>query len=466
MAGYAEFAKKVIELVGGPENISKASHCISRLRFDLKDMAAVEEEDIRKLPGVLGTQRAGRQFQVIVGHTVNQAFAEVEKLLPKVSDHKLVEEKEEKAEKPKTTAGSFFMGLIGHMAGCVYPALSVFVVAGLIKTVPTLLGSGMLGLLSAESSIYVIFTFIGNACFYFLPVFLGYSSAKHFNSDPFIGMMLGAILIAPGFLSQIESGASLKYFGVPIGMNDYSMTVLPVILMVAAESYVERFLKKYIPEKLQMILVPTLAVFAMSFIGLCFLAPLGQYLGTYLAALLFWIHNTLGPISTGIMAAIYCPMIMTGMHHTVNMVGITALLQNGYDTFLLVAFGPSLMATLGTALAVGLKAKKTEVRSIAFSAAFFNGVCGLSEPLIFGVLLQYPKAMAAYMLGGFAGGLFMGITNVIGYSLLGSNLLGLLAYSGGTKMNFIYGITGCVLAFVVAFAFIWLLGFEKAPKKA
>ncbi|MCI8402161.1 MAG: PTS transporter subunit EIIC [Lachnospiraceae bacterium] len=460
MTSYTEFAKKVIELVGGPDNIHKASHCVSRLRFDLKDMSVVKEEDVKQMEGVLGTQKVNRQFQVVVGHAVGQVFTEVEKLLPDISDHDLVKED---AEKPRgnRSPGDFFMGLISHMAGCIYPALAIFVVAGLIKTIPTIFGPGMLGLMSSDSDLYRIFFFISDACFYFLPVFLGYSSAVHFNSNPFIGMILGAVLLAPGFQTLIVNGESLRYFGVPVGMYDYSMTVLPVILMTAAESYLERFLKKHIPDKLQMMLVPTISVLVTSFIGLCFLAPLGQYLGVYLSSLLFWIHDTLGALGTGIMAALYCPLIMTGMHHTVNMVAITALMQNGYDTFLLVAFGPSLMATLGTALAVGLKTRKPEVRSIAFSSAFFNGVCGLSEPVIYGVLLQFPKAMAAYMLGGFAGGLLMGITNVIGYVLLGSNLLGLLAYSGGASMNFVFGIAGSVLAFIVSFAFIWILGYEK-----
>ena len=464
MTSYTELAKKVIELVGGADNIIKASHCISRLRFDLKDISVVKESDIKQLDGVLGTQKVNRQFQVVIGHAVDQAFTEVEKLLPEISDHEPVEN-----DSPKSggnPVSGFFMGLVSHMAGCIYPALAIFVAAGLIKTIPTIFGPGMLGLLSADSDLYTILSFISNACFYFLPIFLGYSSAVHFQSNPFIGMILGAVLVAPGFQSLVAGGEALRYFGIPVGMFDYSMTVLPVILMVAAESYLERFLKKHIPDKLQMMLVPAISVLVISFAGLCFLAPLGQYLGVYLSSLLFWLHDTLGALGTGIMAALYCPLIMTGMHHTVNMVAITALLQNGYDTFLLIAFGPSLTATLGTALAVGLKAKKSEVRSVAFSSAFFNGVCGLSEPVIYGILLQYPKAMAAYMLGGFAGGVFMGVTNVIGYALLGSNLLGLLAYSGGAPMNFVFGIAGCILAFIVSFAFIWILGYESTEKKA
>lgn len=466
---FEELAKEVIELVGGSGNIQRASHCISRLRFDVKEMADVKEAEIKALDGVLGTNRVGSQFQVIVGHNVEKAFAEVEKLLPDIADPIFVDagqEKGEKEERKKIKIGNFLMGLVGHMAGCVYPALSVFIVAGLVKALPTILGPGMLGVLSAESDLYTILSFIVDACFYFLPIFLGYSSAKHFQSDPYIGMILGAILIVPGFMALVTENQALSFFGIPIGMYNYSMTVLPIILIVAAESHLEKFLKKHIPEKLHMMFVPTIAVLIMSFVGLCFLAPLGQYLGKYLADFLYWLHDLLGAVGVGIMSAIYCPMIMTGMHHTVNMIRNTVFLQNGYENFVLVAFGPCLTATLGTALAVGLKTKKQDVRSVAFSGVFSMGICGISEPLIYGVLLQYPKAMIAYMLGGFVGGTYIGAMNVSGYGLLGANLLGLLRYSGGPVMDLVNGLIGCALAFVVSFVCIWILGYEKAQKKA
>ena len=461
MADFKLLAEEVVKLVGGPANIKKASHCISRLRFDVINTKTIQEDEIKKLDGIMGTQMVGKQFQVIIGPAVSQAFEEVEKILPAVSDSKLVED----GVPEKKTVGTFLLGLISHMAGCIYPALAVFVVSGLIRTIPTIF-SLMLQLIPADNGFIVVSNFIGEACFYFLPIFIGYSSAKHFDSDPFIGMLMGAILIAPGFVNLVTAGEPFKYLGLPVGLYDYSSSVLPVILMVAIAAPLEKFLKKVISPTFHLLLVPVIVVFVMSILGLVVIAPLGEIIGQYLSAFIYWLRDTLGPIGIGLIAGTFYFLVMTGMHHTINVVAITAYLAAGYDDFLFVAFGPAIAATMGLAAAMAIKTKDPKVRATVLSCAFFQGIVGLGEPMIYGVLLQYPKAALAYFLGGLAGGIYAGVMKVIGYTFLGSNLLILLEYLGGTTGNLINGLISCIIAFAVSFILIWVLGYEKGEKKA
>lgn len=361
-----QVARDVLQAVGGKENITSASHCVTRLRFHVKNDALVQVETIKKIPGVLGYQKSGEQHQVIIGQAVGSVFEEVERLLEKKEDG----EPPVNAELPpakKRTAASLFNAFISHMTGCIYPALVIFIAAGLIRAIPALLGPGMLNLLTEESDMYKIFNMIYEAGFYFLPIFLGYSSAKHFGSNPFLGMLLGSILVSPTFIGWVGEGSALRYFGVPVMMNNYSTSVLPIILVVWLASYVEKILKKLVPEKLESLLVPFGTVLIMTFVGLCFVAPLGYIAGQYIATFLFWLHSVLGPLGTAVMGSLYLLLIMTGMHHTINMVGLTAFLANGFDDFLFVSFTPAWAAVIGIGIAFALKARRSENKSLGWS---------------------------------------------------------------------------------------------------
>ena len=466
MADHKQTATSVLQAVGGKDNIASASHCVTRLRFHVKDEAKVNVEEIKQIPGVMGYQKSGEQHQVIIGPTVGHVFEEVEKILgSEIADHNLVEDPATK-EKKKITVGSILNSLIAHMTGCIYPALVIFVAAGLIRAIPAILGPEMLGIISAESNVLMIFNMIYEAGFYFLPVFLGYSSAKHFGVNPFIGMFLGAILVSPTLIGWVDAGVEMTYFGVPVMMNNYSTSVLPVILIVWIASYVERLLKKISPAKLETLIVPCGTVLIMSFVGLCFLAPLGYIAGSYIATALFWLHSVLGPAGTAVMGALYLLLIMTGMHHTVNMVGLTAFLANGFDDFLFVSFSPAWGAVIGVAVAFAIKAKKPENKSLGWSSTFLQGVVGVAEPALYGIMLPYKKVLFSQILGAFVGALYLGITGVKVYTFLGSNFLCLMHYAGNTTGNLVNGIIGTVLAAAIAFVGVMVLGFDENANKA
>ena len=203
------------------------------------------------------------------------------------------------ADKPKEklTAKTIGQKILNGLTGSITPVLPIFICAGLLKMIVIILGPGMLKLLGKDR---VVCTPVLSFCqafagFYFLPVFLGYTSAKQFKANPLIGMLLGAILIHPSFIEAVTNGTSLDFLGLPITPMTYSSSVIPIILVVWVMSYVERFWNKVIPEMLKIMLVPFLTVLIMLPLSLVVLAPLGVILGSFISTFFLWLHSVLGP---------------------------------------------------------------------------------------------------------------------------------------------------------------------------
>ena len=454
---YEVLATQVLELVGGTENISSLSHCVTRLRFTLKDQSLANATELKKIEGVLGCQFSNGQCQVIIGPAVKRAYEKVCEIGHIDGDIQVAPIKDGSKKGPK----EWFSLMITSLSACVVPVLPVFICAGLLKFISMFSGPLMMGWLDAENGVYIVLSFAGEAGFAFLPVFLGYTSAKQFRANPFIGMLMGAVLVSPVFASLVEAGTPLDILGIPVGMVSYSSSVVPIILIVWVMSYVERFFARFIPDMFQLMFVPLCTVLIMLPLGLCFLGPLGNILSGYISSFFLGIHAVLGPIGLGIIAALFLPLIITGMHHALNMACITVMLSVGYDQVVFVAATSCLISVIGVLLAFIIKAKKMETRSIGVSSLVLQAVGGVVEPALYGVLLPYRKPFIAQALGAFAGAIYMGITNVKIFTLTGSNLLALIGFAGGSTMNLVHGLIGCVIAFIVGFAATWILGFKE-----
>ena len=242
---YEEIIKELLNLVGGKDNVSFFTHCVTRLRFNVKDRGLVKEDEINKLNGVLGCQWSGEQFQVIIGQAVEDVY------------HKICETtglEENRVEKDKLSKGFSIGAIFDTIAACLSPVIPVLVGTGMLKVVILLLQ--MSGLISMESSTYTVLSFVADAGFYFLPVFVGASSAKKFGGNIMLGMFIGAILIHPTFISLVAEDTSLSIFGLPIYEASYSSTVFPVIISVFVMSYIEKLIVKYSPETVRSITEP------------------------------------------------------------------------------------------------------------------------------------------------------------------------------------------------------------------
>ena len=454
-------AEQVLAAVGGKENISSVTHCMTRLRFNLKDMGLPDQEQIKKIPGVLGVVIAGGQFQVIIGQNVPKVYAalcamgglQVQEAIPENLD----------APKEKLTPKRLGGIIMNYLAGSMTPLIPILMAAGMFKTVTTICGPTMLNILSEQSNLYILLDFLYDAGFYFLPVYIGYTAAKKIGASPVLGAYLGGILIAPDLLAMVSAGATFSILGIPVRMVSYAQSVLPIILSVAALYWVEGFFKKVIPDSMAIVFVPTLTIFVMSPISLCLLAPLGSILSTYLAVVLEAIATYGGFLGKAIIASVWEFLVMTGMHTPLVLPAMTALIETGSDHLIYVCGKCAVYATMGMAIG-GFFRLKGEERSASVGYLISAVLGGVTEPILYGIGLRYRRPFAGMIVGGLAGGAYAGLMHVAVYSMSPSNILSFTGFVGGSTANLVNGIIALIISTAVSAVVTYFVGVESKPK--
>ncbi len=455
MAKYQSLISDVVSKVGGKDNISYFTHCTTRLRFNIKDKTLVNVEKVEKLDGVLGTQWTGNQLQIIIGQDVADVYKNIcktnglkqeIKVEENLDETKMIEKKEKISIKDIFTV----------MSSCIVPLIPMLIAGGMIKSV--LLALSFLRILPSDSNTYIVMNFVADASLYFLPVALGWSCSKRFNVDSSVGILLGAILIHPTFVSAAKAGdTALSIFGLSIPMKTYSSTIFPMFISMFVAKYIYKYLNKLVPKALKPIFVPTLTVVIMTPIMLCFLAPLGSILGTYLGVGIKWVYDTFGALGPALFAALSPFLVMTGMHAALAPYSTNAIATIGYDVFV----GPAAFIrnfNQGIAsLVVSLKAKDVNTKSVAASCAITAIISGITEPALFGINLKYKKPLYAACIGGFFGGLYAGFMGVARMAYGGSGLFGLVVFVSENPMNLINEIIAMVVGGIVTFVVGWII---------
>ena len=444
---YEELTKNIIGLVGGKENVSLFTHCMTRLRFNVKDKGIVETGELEKISGVLGVQWTGDQLQVIIGSAVDEVYKEICKVNEIKMQDKLninVEEKEVRG-KVKISLNSIFTA----MSACIVPLIPMLIAGGMIKSV--LSAIIYFGWVSSTDPTIVTFTFIADASLYFLPIALGYTCSKRFNMNPAIGMFLGGILIHPTLLGMVADKDCGSIFGIGIPAYKYTSTIFPIFLTIIVASRLERILKKYIPNSIKSIFVPTLEIVIIAPIMLCVIAPLGNYLGVYLGAGVKWLYDTFGPIGPALFAAFSPFLVMTGMHACLSTYSTNAIATTGKDIFVGAAAFIRNFNQGVAALVVAIKSKDENVRETAIGCAVSAIFAGITEPALFGINLKYRKPLYAACIGGFFGGLYAGFMGVARYTYGGSGLFGLTVFIGENPMNLVHQIIAMIIGGAVTF---------------
>lgn len=440
---YEDLANSVIDLVGGKDNITFFTHCVTRLRFNVKDKSAVKKEDIEKIQGVMGCQWSGEQLQIIIG----QAVIDVYRMICEKNEmNDLLDATEDNANKRKFGLSVILDGIIG----CLTPTIPILTGAGMLKVIVLL--CELCGWITSDSSTYLILSFVSDAGFYFLPVFIGANAAKKFGANQGLGMLMGAILLHPSFLGAISEGTSLNFFGLPVYPASYASSIFPAILSVFVMSYIERFIAKHTPNALRSIMEPLLTIIIMVPLSLCVLSPAGAIVGEYFARLMMWLYDTTGFFGLGVLTSIIPIVIMSGMHLALNPGAFQMLATSGYDPIVNPVMIINNMNQGAACLAVALKTKNSELKSLALSCAFTVMVGGVSEPAMYGVNLRYKKPLYSAMIGGFAGGCVAGLLHAKSYVFGGMSLLGLPAYIGGNSMSSLIAIiAGIIVGILVTF---------------
>lgn len=454
-----QIAKDVLEQVGGKQNISKVLHCQTRLRFNLKDESLAKDDTLESIKGVLGVVRAGGQVQVVVGPEVKDVYAELCKLADlENTDVDIVPEKKE-----KITFKSVGNGILDAISGCMGPAIPAIVASAFFKMLVAILGPDVLNVIAEGNDLYTLFTFVGDAAFYFFPVIVGYTSAKKFNLNPVLGILMGAILLHPTFVGMV--GKPFTVYGIPCNVQSYASTIVPIILSNWVMSYVARFFDRVVPGSIRSVFSPAFTIAVMLPLALCVFGPAGSFIGQYVVAGLFSLQGVVGFIGIGLIAGLYPILVMTGMH----MVLITALFQvfatQGFDSFAAVAVSVSSFSIMGVGIGAFLRLKNKEQKALALSYGITAIVAGTSEPTIYGICTKYKRPFIGLLAGGFLGGAYAGLTGVIEPSLVpASNVFAALCFLGKSQMNVINGIIACVIAFVATAALVYFFGFDKNEK--
>lgn len=448
---YAELADKVVDLLGGKDNISFFTHCVTRLRFNVKDKGLVKTGEIEQLPGVMGAQWSGDQYQVIIGQAVGDAYDLIVERTG-LAKQDAVREDLGDAPKKKFSINTIFDAI----SGCITPLIPVLIGAGFIKII-VLLGE-QLGLLTADMPTHTVLTFVGDAGFYFLPVFIGATAAKKFGANMGLGMLVGGMLIHPTFVAAVSEGTALDIFGLPIYAASYSSSVIPAILAVAVMAPIERFFARISPDSLRSITEPLLTLLVMMPLTLCLLAPAGAFLGNYLSAAILWLYKTTGFFGVAVFSAL-CPwIVMTGMHSAL-MPYLLEALATGAEFIVFTGMIISNIDQGAACLAVSLKSKDTKIKSTAASCAITAIVGGVTEPGTFGINLRFKTPMYGAMIGSFCGALVAGFGKAAAHAITGSSGLlgGIPIYLGGDISNVLWMVAGIAVGMIVTFIATWFL---------
>ncbi|GLC82422.1 beta-glucoside-specific PTS transporter subunit IIABC [Lacrimispora brassicae] len=464
MGKYEELAKKIVKEVGGKENIASLTHCITRLRFQLKDESKAHDEVLKKMEGVVTVMKSGGQYQVVIGNHVPAVYEDV----CQVAGISTEGEAEESTYKKST-----FDRLIDIISGCFQPFLGVLAAGGIIKGLNALLV--FLGVYPAASGSYAMLNAIGDSVFQFMPVIIGFTAAAKFNVSKLTGMALGAALCYPGIqLSAMQGGEPLgvlfqgtifqsayylKAFGIPWVANNYLSSVIPVIIVVWFAGYVQKAAKKVIPEMIQNFFVPFTVMLVSMTAGFLLIGPVVS-IATSLLSTGFSAVFAASPILFGIlMGFVWQVLVIFGLHWAVIPMAIIQLSELGYSNVLSGTFGASFAQT-ACVLAMYFKLKDKKTKSLCIPAVI-SGICGVTEPAIYGITLPKKLPFIFSMIGGAAGGAVITAMGTNSYTMGGLGIFGVVNFinnetgdASGMFHSFICIIVSSLVGFLLTF-FFW-----------
>lgn len=445
---YDEDAKKLAKAMGGEANIKQVFHCMTRLRFYVKDRSKIDEEKINKLPEVSGTNWHQDQFQVIAGNDVNEMYDALVSLGIHTDDDTAKDNKEAKG---------VFSKIIDSITGSMTPMIPALTAAGMIKVVLTLLTT--FHVVTDTSSTYQVLNFIGDVAFYFMPFLIAANAAKVFHVNQALELIIAGVFLHPNFVKMVSSNSPITFLGLTVTKVSYSYSVIPVILMVWIMSYIEKLVDKVTPRITKLILNPTLVILISAPIALIVVGPLGAIIGNGLAAAISFLSLKLGFVIVGILGATFPFIVMTGMHHALTPIGLNAIASGGSDKLIFVSQVCSNIAQAGSALAVAIKSKDKNMKQLA-SASGVSALMGITEPALYGVTLKLKRPVVAASIAAGIGGIVGGIFQVSLY-IPQNCIMAIPAFIGAKGMsNLIYGVIMIAVSFAASFLLTIIFGFE------
>jgi len=458
---YTDISENLINLIGGKDNITFFTHCVTRLRFNLKDESLAETDEIESLEGVVGTKFSNGQLQVIIGPNVDEVYEEVleSNNLDNLRETNTKDKSEESSEeKPSKNQGfsfkTLFSKILDFIIGSFSPIIPVITMAGMLKAILILIITVYPN--ASDSSTYSIFSTIADATYYFLPILLAYTSSLKIKSNPYIAVVMAGIMLHPNFQVLRDAGEkSVAIFGLSARLVNYSSSVIPILFAVVLIKYVDKFSKKVVPKFLEFFLRPLLTISIVTPIVLIFLGPIGITLGDYMAQGILLLDSKAGWIAVALLSSLMPFIILTGMHQSLRPINLQILLDPGYDKLILPSMLMSNMAQSGAGFSVSFKTKNKDLKILARTTAS-TALLGITEPVMYGVNLKLKRPMIGAMIGSFCGGLYGGIFGIQAIALATAGLLALPIFIGKA---FIHTIIAMIISFSVSFVMTYVIGF-------
>jgi PTS system beta-glucosides-specific IIC component len=453
---YAPLAADIVRLLGGKANITEAYHCQTRLRFALKDESAVALDELNATEGIAKTLSKGGVFQVVVGMHVRDVFDEVERELGDLTSANHGEDAGAAGKGKRLNIGSAVIEFVSSVFQPLIPALSG---AGMVKALLALLV--VLNLVSRESQTYALVNLFADAVFYFLPVLLAFSAAQKLKISPILAAAVAAMMLHPNWVALVTKKDPVSFFDIlPFPLVNYSGAVIPIILVVFAQYYVERGLTRVIPKSVNLVFVPMLTFLIMGTLALGVLGPIGSILSGYLGSFFTFLSTNAAWAPALLVGATLPVMVMFGLHNGIAPLGVVQLAQTGKESI----FGPGALVSniaMGAAsLVVAFRTKDKKTRQIA-TAGGITGLMGITEPILYGIALPKRYPLIAAMIGGGAGGLYAGLTQTHRFATGSSGLPAVLLYIGdNTLVNMVNIIIALVISAVVSAVLTFILSFK------
>lgn len=469
MGKYHALAEDIVKNVGGKENVLGLVHCITRLRFTLKDESLANDEVLKNMDGVVTVMKSGGQYQVVIGNHVPEVFEDVMPLLSLSEGNAPEEEKK---------SGKLLDRAIDVVSGIFQPILGIMAACGMLKGLNTLLVT--LGLYSDTCGGYMIINAAGDALFTFLPLFLGYTAAKKFKLKPMLGLAIGAAMCYPAIQQSALSAAGeplynilsgtmfsspvyIDFFGIPIISVDYTGTVIPVILAVWFASKCEKLFNKFIPDLVKFFFVPMLTLLITLPVAILFLGPIATFGSTLISEFTLAIRSFSPLLAGAVVGATWQILVIFGMHWGFIPVYINNVMTLGYDNVMMPFFACT-FATSAVVLAIFFKTKDKQLKEMAIPN-FISGIFGVTEPAIYGILLPLKKPFILSCIAGGIGGAFYGHFNFRKFILGGMGIFELpnMMNPDGTMGNIIVAFAGIGITMVIAFALTMIFYKDKEP---
>jgi PTS system beta-glucosides-specific IIC component len=446
---YEGLAHDIIEKLGGKKNITEGYHCQTRLRFKVLDESKIDIKGLESLDGVTKYIFNAGVHQIVIGTHVKDVFEEIEKIID------LDPTKEVQAEKKGPLTA-----IIEFVAGTFQPVIPALSGAGMVKAVLALLI--VFQVISPESQTYYLLNMFADGVFFFLPIILAFTEAQKLRCNPILTASVAAMMMHPNWGALVTAGDPVKFFEIiPFTLATYTGSVIPILLVIFVQSYVEKFLNRVIPKSVELVFVPMLTFLVMGTLAFSILGPIGSIIGGYLATFFTFLSINASWVPAVLIGGFLPIMVMFGLHNGVAPLGVMQMAELGYDSI----FGPgcvcSNIAQATAAAVVAFRTKDKKLRQLATSGSI-TAYMGITEPVLYGVNLPKKYPLISAMIGGGLGGLYAGLTNTHRFATGSSGIPAILLYIGDDTMRFFWNIvialiisavSTAVLTYVLSFKF-------------